>query len=180
MVRIFPSWWYNLSTRSVEGGGNVSTHCPPLVADGGSHSLDLSSSGSEVHHQDPLCLEHMLLSRQFIQLGHHDRLLAGELASPLHYLTLTVGLLSVGLRSLPLLKGMPSLGREPDVLPWCEGPRQNCHHGLKGWNVLQPWCGCDGGRWCPHTMPLGDREAGAPLPARGHVELVGGVLEDGS
>jgi hypothetical protein len=67
MVRISPSWQYNLSTPSVEDGGNVSRsmsvvatfwlalvkvgHPPPspLTADGGSHSLGLSLGGGEVH-----------------------------------------------------------------------------------------------------------------------------------
>jgi hypothetical protein len=53
---------------------------PPLVADGGSHSLGLSSGDGEVHHQDSFCLERRLVSGRLIRLGHHDRLLADELA----------------------------------------------------------------------------------------------------
>jgi hypothetical protein len=116
----------------------------------------------------------------FIWLTCHDRLLTDELSSPLHCLALGVGLLSVGSCSLPLLKGVPLLGRVPSGLPWHEGPHRNCRHGLRGWNILRPWCGCDDGRWCPHIAPLRDEEAEAPLLARGHVELIGGVLEDGS
>jgi hypothetical protein len=65
MERISLNWWYNLSTPSLDGGGNVSRSAaivamfwialvnaerwPPLVADGRRHSLGLSSGGGEVH-----------------------------------------------------------------------------------------------------------------------------------
>jgi hypothetical protein len=55
---------------------------PPLVADGGSHSLGLSLGGGEVHHHDPLYLKHGLVLGQLIRLGRSDCLLANELASP--------------------------------------------------------------------------------------------------
>jgi hypothetical protein len=50
--------------------------------------------------------------------GPQCRLLDGELAPPLGYLAL-----GVGARSLPLLKGMSLLRREPSIRPWREGPR---------------------------------------------------------
>jgi hypothetical protein len=79
------------------------------MANGGSHSLGLSSSDVKVHCQDPFYLERKLVSRRFIWLGLCDHLLADELASPLCRLALGVDLLSVGLRSLSLLKGVPPL-----------------------------------------------------------------------
>jgi hypothetical protein len=107
---------------------------PPtrLMANGRSRSLVLSSGGGKVHRQDPLCLKDGLVSRRLIWLGRSDRLLVGELASPLCRLTLGVNLLSMGLRLLHLLKGISSLKREPGVRPRHDGPRQNRHHGLKG------------------------------------------------
>jgi hypothetical protein len=124
---------------------------PPIVANGGSYSLGLSSGGDKVHHQDPLYLERMLVSGQLKRLGHHDCLLAGELALPLRRLALGIDLLSVGSRSLVLPKGMMSLRRELGVRPRHDGLRQNRHHGLSGQSVLRPWCACDGARSCPHA-----------------------------
>jgi hypothetical protein len=56
----------------------------------------------------------------------------------------------------------------------------NNRHGLMGQSILRAWCGGDWSRWRPHVMPLGDGDAGAPLLASGHVEIIGGVLEDGT
>jgi hypothetical protein len=120
------------------------------------------------------------VSGQLIWLGRHDSLLAGELALMMHCIVFSVDLLSMTWCSLSLPKGVPSLEREPGVILWCNGPRWNRHHVLRGYIVLWPWCGCNGGRWTPHAVPLGDGEVGAPLFARGYVELVDGVLEDGS
>jgi hypothetical protein len=88
--------------------------------------------------------------------------------------------MSVGSCSLPLPKGVLLHRREPGVQLRRDGPWWNRHHGLRGESVLRPWCGCDGGIWCPHVAPPGDGVAGAPLSARGCVELIGGVLEDGT
>jgi hypothetical protein len=100
----------------------------PLTADGGSHSLGLSSGGGEVHHQEPLHLEPRVVLGWLLQLGYSDRLLADELTSLLHCLMPGVSLLSAGSCSLPFLKGVPSLSREPSVV--------DCHHGLRGQSVL--------------------------------------------
>jgi hypothetical protein len=54
----------------------------------------------------------------------------------LHHLTLDVGLLSAGSRSLALSKSMSSLKGEADVLPQCARPRWNHHYGLSGQIVL--------------------------------------------
>jgi hypothetical protein len=72
------------------------------------------------------------MSGWLIRLGHSDRLLVGELALPLRRLILGVGLLSVGSHSLPLLKGVQLLRREPGVRPQHDGPWQNHHHSLRG------------------------------------------------
>jgi hypothetical protein len=64
-----------------------------------------------------------------MRLGHSDCSLAGELASSLRYLALDVGLLGVGSCPLPLLKGVPSLKREPGVRPQCQG----LHAGQSSW-----------------------------------------------
>jgi hypothetical protein len=98
---------------------------------GRSHFLAPNSSGGEVHHQDPLCIECGLM-----RLGHGSSLLASELALLLHHLTLDVGLLSAGSRSLALSKSMSSLKGEADVLPQCARPRWNHHYGLSGQIVL--------------------------------------------
>jgi hypothetical protein len=119
------------------------------------------------------------VSGQFIRLGHDDRLFADELASPLRCLALSVGLLSVGTHSLPLLKSVLSLERGPGVLPWCEGTRWDRHHGLSGWSVLRLWCGRDGCRRCPHEVLPGDREVEASLSTKSRVELIDGVLNHG-
>jgi hypothetical protein len=113
-------------------------------------------------------------------LGRSDRLLIGDLASPLRCLTLSTGLLHMGSRLLPLPNGVPSLWRYPDVRPRGDVLQQNSCHGLRGQSVLQPWCGGDGSRRCPHAMHLGDGEARALHLASGCVELIGGVLEDGT
>jgi hypothetical protein len=107
------------------------------------------------------------MSGRLIWLGRGDSLVAVELASSLCCLTLGVGLLSAGLYSLVLPKGMPSLRREPGVRPQCDG---------LWW--IRPWCGCDEIMRCAHATPLGDGEAEAPLSTRFHVELIGKVLEN--
>jgi hypothetical protein len=67
---------------------------------------------------------------------------------------------------------------------WClarwDGSRWYRHHGLRGQSILWPQCGYDGSRRCPLATPPEDGEAGAPLSARGRVELVSGFLEDGT
>jgi hypothetical protein len=120
MVRILSSWRYNLSTTIADGRGNVyrsvaaaATFFLALAADGWTHSLGLNSGGGEVHRQDPLRLRRGFVSRWLIRLGRHGHLLVGELASLLHCLTFDVGLVSMGLRSLPLSKSMLLLRREP-------------------------------------------------------------------
>jgi hypothetical protein len=86
-----------------------------------------------------------------------DCLLADELASPLRYLMLSVGLLSVGSCSLPLLKGVSSLRRGSDVRPRYWSTRWNHRHGLSGWSVFRSSRGHgESLRW-PHVEPSGDR-----------------------
>jgi hypothetical protein len=89
--------------------------------------------------------------------------LDGELVSSLHCLLLDIGLLSTGLRSLPLLKSVPSLKWEASVYPRCERPLWNRRHGLSGQIILQSWCGCDRSRRSPRVMPPGEGEARDPL-----------------
>jgi hypothetical protein len=82
------------------------------MAGGGSRPLGLSSGGSDVHHQDPLCLEHGPVSWWLVGLDHSYCLLADELALLLHCLMLNVGLLRMCSCSLPLQKSMSSLKGE--------------------------------------------------------------------
>jgi hypothetical protein len=97
-----------------------------------------SSSGSEVHRKDPLRLRRKLVSWQLARLGRGDHLLVDELASVLRYLTLGVGLLSAGSRSLPLQKSMLSLRGEHGVRSRCKELQWNHRHGLSGRGVLWP------------------------------------------
>jgi hypothetical protein len=82
------------------------------MAGEGSHPLDLSSGGSEIHHQDPLCLKHGPVSWRLMGLDCSYCLLAGKLATLLHCLVLNVGLLRMVLCSLPLLNSTSSLKGE--------------------------------------------------------------------
>jgi hypothetical protein len=77
-----------------------------------------------------------LLLRRLKRLDRDGRLLTGELASPLLYLTIGVGLLGASSRSLPLPKSASSLKGEAGVRPRCQRPQRNYCHGLSGRIVL--------------------------------------------
>jgi hypothetical protein len=113
------------------------------------------------------------------RLSGGDRLLSNELTSPLRCLVLSVGLLRMGSCSLPLPEGMPWLRRGPGVRPRCRGLQWSYRHGLSGWCIFQPTCGCGRSRRCPCAEPSGDGEAGVPLSTGSCLELIEGVLDRG-
>jgi hypothetical protein len=78
-------------------------------------------------------------------------LLAGELASPWHYLLLSGGLLSMGLCLLPLMASVMSLEGEVGFQLWSHRSQGNRHRGR---SVLHLWCGCDGSRHNPYVAYL--------------------------
>jgi hypothetical protein len=116
---------------------------------GGSHSLGPRLGGGEVHHQD--C--------------RGSRLLAGKLASSLHHLLRSAGLLSMGLRSLSLLMSVQLLKGEAGVLPRCHHPWWNHHHDLSVGTSSIHGVVVIGERGAPVPMLLGGERLEPPLSA---------------
>jgi hypothetical protein len=102
--------------------------------------------GGKVHHYDPLRLGCGLTSLWLERQGCNRRLLVGELVSSLHHLLLDVGLPSMGMSSLPLLRSASSLEGVVGGQPRCQHPWLNHLHILDGRSVLLPQWGCDGSR----------------------------------
>jgi hypothetical protein len=86
---------------STPGLGRSSLSLAPFAAEWGSHYLDPSLSGGEVHHQDPLHLEHGLMPRWCMRMDRGSCLPTSKLSLLWHCLLLGGGLLSTGLRLLP-------------------------------------------------------------------------------
>jgi hypothetical protein len=150
-----------------------------LLAGWGSHFLCLSLGGGKIHHQDPLHLKCGLIPRRRMWLDRGGGMLTGELALSWHCLLLSCGMSSTSLDLLPSVTSMASLDREVGFRPWCHRPQGNHHHGLCGYSILHPWCGCGESERAPHAAPSGGREAEASFPGRCHEELLGGVLDHG-
>jgi hypothetical protein len=129
----------------------------------GRHLIGMSLSGVKVHHQDPLHLECGVAPWWGMWFNHGSDLLSGELASPWRCPLLDGGLPRTGLRLLPPMMSVMSLGREVGFWTLRCHPQGNCRHGLSGQSIIHLWCCCDGNERSPHAAPFGRWDVKAPL-----------------
>jgi hypothetical protein len=71
---------------------------------------------------------------------------------------------SMGLRPLPFVTNMASLGGEVGFRPRRRYPWGKPHRGLQGWSILHPLVGCGGSERGPRAAPSGGRVAEASFP----------------
>jgi hypothetical protein len=141
--------------------------------------LGLSLGGGEVHHQDPLRPERRLVLRWRIWLNSDSGLLADEVASSWRWPLLGCGMLSIGLRPLPFMTNVESLGGEVNFWLWHHHQQGKPHRGLWGQSILHPWGGRGGSERGPRATPSGGRASEASFPNWCHEELLSGVLNHG-